>query len=37
MKKERSKLKRNQAIFWDKIMPRSKLKDFNIKKTKFKY
>lgn len=29
MRKERSKIKRNQAVFWDKIMPRTKLKDFN--------
>ena len=29
--------KRNEVIFWDKIMPRRYLKDFFIKKQKVKY
>lgn len=29
--------KRNEVVFWDKIMPRSELKDFVLSKEKTKY
>lgn len=34
---EKSCLKRNQVILWDKIMPRKYIKDVILKKERFKY